>query len=197
MVPVCFSAPPWSSPQDVTGSCRLHHWSGWSPWKDLPRMATAWITFLWPRLVIQQNLVSTLESYEVGEMIMVGLHSVTDHLQMSSGIMQGVMQLFHKVCHMVHHGLLFVGGSPKLRSQLWGIMVLGIFEVWTTPLHSMAWWNNTWPTGGSTCKTFRTSTAGIHAGSWCARWCNLTMLSSCDSTFWKILTTANFTENKH
>jgi hypothetical protein len=46
-------------------------------------------------------------------MIIVGIHFVPDHLQMSSGIMKGIMQLFQKVCHMVCHGLLLVRGSAK------------------------------------------------------------------------------------
>jgi hypothetical protein len=39
MAHVCLSAPPQSSLKDATGSCKLHHWSRWSPLKGLPRMA--------------------------------------------------------------------------------------------------------------------------------------------------------------
>jgi hypothetical protein len=63
------------------------------------------------------DLISFLEYPRIGQEVIVGLHLVTGHLKLLTGIMMGVMQPIHKVCHVVDCRLLLVGGDPNNRSQ--------------------------------------------------------------------------------
>jgi hypothetical protein len=58
-------------------------------------------------------LVSFQESLGIGQAVIVGLHPVTGHIQMLTGIMVDIMQSIHEVRHIVSHRLLLVAGSPE------------------------------------------------------------------------------------
>jgi hypothetical protein len=79
-----------------------------------------WLELRWlsygPGWAVQPDLLSFLESHGIDQAVVAGLHLVTGHLQMLSGIIMDVTQSIHKVQHIVNHRLLLVRGSSKQRT---------------------------------------------------------------------------------
>lgn len=66
-------------------------------------------------------MVSFLESSRVGYRVTVGLHPVTGHNEILTGIMMDVMLSLQYICNTVCHRLLPVWGSPRqqVTRQTW------------------------------------------------------------------------------
>jgi hypothetical protein len=50
---------------------------------------------------VGSDLISFLKSRQIGHVVEAGLHLVTSHFQMLTGIMVDVMQPTHESCHVV------------------------------------------------------------------------------------------------
>jgi hypothetical protein len=101
MVPVCRDEPPSSLLWDAAGSGRPCHWSMWWPCMGLLSCLS---------LAVEPDLITFLESRQIDQVVVVDFHLVPGHLQVLTGIVMYVMELFNEVSSIVSCWLPIVGG---------------------------------------------------------------------------------------